>query len=151
MLQRRFKEFLSQRHCGRDLNGGGSNTDLILQSYDFCGDRVTPITRVATTGGNADPFAEPRDSVAVRADAGRCDLGVTCDPDADTCGAGIDFPLDASPQGSVSALFRSGTVDSASVCFHFGGEIKQDTQAVDGRTASFKASNAPAPSICPLP
>lgn len=71
---------------GRDLNGDGSNTDLILQMYDFCGDRVTPITKVATTGGNADPFAEPQASVAVRAEAGRCALGIGCDPDNDTCG-----------------------------------------------------------------
>ncbi len=72
---------------GLDLNNNGSNTDLILQSYDFCTGRTTVIGVVAETGGQ-DPLGTPDDSQVFLSPAGRCDLGVTCDPTNDLCGDG---------------------------------------------------------------
>ncbi len=79
---------------GRDLSGEGSTTDLVLQVYDFCGETVTPVGRVATgsggTGesGGQNPLEETQESRAFSAPAGRCDLGATCVPGSETCGDG---------------------------------------------------------------
>jgi cysteine-rich repeat protein len=72
---------------GQDLSGEGSTSDLVLQVYDFCGDTVTTIGRVALTPGQ-NPLDEPEESTVILSPAGRCDLGVTCDPENDACGDG---------------------------------------------------------------
>lgn len=72
---------------GLDLDGNGSRTDLVLQSFDFCSGRVTTIGVVEATTTNQDPLAEPDESRAFVTGAGRCDLGITCSTDAE-CGDG---------------------------------------------------------------
>ena len=69
----------------RDLNGNGIGGELILQVYDFCGDTITPVGPVKPGGANHNPLDEVDKSVAFAAQAGRCDLGVTCNPSMDTC------------------------------------------------------------------
>ncbi len=70
---------------GQDLNHDGTNTQLILQSFDFCTGRVTVIGAVASKPGQ-NPLDVSDDSQAFFSSAGRCDLGQTCDPNDDTCG-----------------------------------------------------------------
>ncbi len=72
---------------GQDLNRDGTSTQLILQSFDFCTSRVTVIGAVATAVGQ-NPLDVPDESHAFFSPAGRCDLGVTCDPGNDLCPAG---------------------------------------------------------------
>jgi hypothetical protein len=79
---------LEAEQGGLDLSGEGSVTDLVLQVYDFCGDRITPVSRVPKRAPAQDPLAEPDDSRAFETSAGRCDMGTTCDPMVDTCPAG---------------------------------------------------------------
>ena len=55
--------------------------------YDFCADRGTTIGRVSSDPHQA-PFDEPKKSGVFLSPAGRCDLGVSCDPNNDMCGAG---------------------------------------------------------------
>jgi Tol biopolymer transport system component len=74
-------------HGGQDLNHDGNNTELILQSFDFCTGRVTVIGAVSTQRGQ-NPLDQSDQSQAFFSPAGRCDLGVICDPDNDQCGAG---------------------------------------------------------------
>jgi len=73
---------------GRDLNGDGTTNQLILQVYDFCGDTVTVIGPVEEGTGGQDPLDDSQGSRVFVSAAGRCDRGVTCDPNSDTCGAG---------------------------------------------------------------
>lgn len=86
-----------------DLDGNGVDTDIVLQVFDFCALQPSPpsAARAASVGQGVvttigpvadvpgqDPLAEPEQSRAFVADAGRCDLGLTCDPDNDACGDG---------------------------------------------------------------
>ena len=71
---------LESQQGGLDLNGDGTTTQLILQQYDFCSDLVTVIAAISPTASGSDPFSTPQDSIAVRADAGRCKVAPTCDP-----------------------------------------------------------------------
>jgi Tol biopolymer transport system component len=73
---------------GRDLNGDGSNTGLILQVFDFCSGRTTPVAPVQPGTIAQDPLKEPDQSRAFSSPAGRCDLGITCNPQNDQCGNG---------------------------------------------------------------
>jgi Tol biopolymer transport system component len=58
---------------GRDLNGDGDATDLILQSLDVCTGMVTVIGAVDQTSGTAsDPLAEDVGSEVFVSAAGRC-------------------------------------------------------------------------------
>lgn len=79
-----------QDQGGLDLNGDGDRTGLILQSYDYCGDRVTPIARIDKSVGSQNPLdTVDRSAAFTAAGAGRCDLGTTCDPNLpSTCGSG---------------------------------------------------------------
>ncbi|MCC6763867.1 MAG: hypothetical protein IT293_04310 [Deltaproteobacteria bacterium] len=72
---------------GLDLNHDGNNTELILQSFDFCTGRVTVLGAVAAQGAQ-NPLDVSDDSHAFFSPAGRCDLGLTCDPSNDLCEAG---------------------------------------------------------------
>jgi Tol biopolymer transport system component len=74
-------------HGGLDLNHDGNNTELILQSFDFCSGRVTVIGAVSPIVGH-NPLDQPDESQAFFSPAGRCDLGVTCTPANDLCAAG---------------------------------------------------------------
>jgi Tol biopolymer transport system component len=79
---------LEQDQGGLDLNGDEDNTGLILQVYDFCGDRVTPVARVDSKTPGHNPLDQPDQSRAFKAPAGRCDLGA-CNPNGPpTCGTG---------------------------------------------------------------
>jgi len=75
---------LEAEQGGQDLNHDGTNEQLILQSFDFCTGRVTVIGAVSRQSGQ-NPLDVTDDSQTFFAPAGRCDLGVTCDPDADDC------------------------------------------------------------------
>jgi hypothetical protein len=73
---------------GLDLNRDGTNTQLILQSFDFCARRATVIAAVDPTApGAANPLGQPDESTVIVAQAGRCDVGGPCDPNNDMCGA----------------------------------------------------------------
>ena len=66
-----------------DLNGDGTNNQLILQVYDFCTGAVTQLGPVDQSGADGDPL-DIRDNTRVFvADAGRCDAGTTCLADSD--------------------------------------------------------------------
>jgi hypothetical protein len=72
---------------GSDLSGEGVFGDVVLQVYDFCGDRITPVGRVEKKSKEQDPLKEPEDSRAFKAPAGRCELSppVTCDVTVSAC------------------------------------------------------------------
>jgi len=72
---------------GQDLNHDGNATELILQSFDFCTGQVTVIGAVAPSSGQ-NPLDQTDEGHTFFSPAGRCDLGVVCDPSADACGAG---------------------------------------------------------------
>src|SRR5439155_12609459 len=58
---------------GRDLNGDGNATELILQSFDLCTGMITVIGAVDPTSGSAgDPLAEEVGSEVFVSTAGRC-------------------------------------------------------------------------------
>jgi cysteine-rich repeat protein len=61
--------------------------DLVLQVFDACAGVVTVVGTI-DPGSEIDPFGEIDDSTVVETPGGRCDLGVTCDPDDDQCGEG---------------------------------------------------------------
>jgi Tol biopolymer transport system component len=95
---------------GLDLSGEGNLTDLVLQVYDFCGDRVTPIARVkeGTASEGQDPLDEPDDSRAFTAPAGRCELAATCDPDGPpTCAEGAYCDADTCDTGAGLCRIRA--------------------------------------------
>ena len=94
---------------GQDLNGDGSNTQLILQSFDICSGRVTVIGPVAPAQpGAPDPFKDQLDSTVIRTAAGRCDLGLQCDPDASACPAGASCENDRCDAGAGYCLVHRG-------------------------------------------
>jgi hypothetical protein len=68
--------------AGLDLSGDAN--DLVLQVYDYCNDTVTVIGPV-NPGTGHDPIDDDDDSHVILVPAGRCDLGVLCDPDNDMC------------------------------------------------------------------
>src|SRR5262249_4155419 len=70
-----------------DLDGNNSHTDLVLQTYDFCSITPPPI-RPVPEGGGETPLNPHQGSTVLLSNAGRCDLGVTCDPNNDQCGNG---------------------------------------------------------------
>jgi Tol biopolymer transport system component len=63
-------------------------------------------------------------------------------------GSQIGFTLDELAQTSMAATFTFG---SSGLCMELGGDIKKDTPAGPGtgKTGTFKAKDAPAPTICP--
>jgi hypothetical protein len=63
-------------------------------------------------------------------------------------GAQIAFTLDEPTQGSLAAALSAGTEGA---CMLFGGEIKRDRPAVGNQSGLFKAKDAPAAPMCPLP
>jgi Tol biopolymer transport system component len=84
-----FLTYEPDQGVNQDLSGEGNLTDLVLQVYDVCGDHVTPIGRVDPKSKAQPPLDEPDKSHAFVAPAGRCDLGVTCDPNGlPSCGDG---------------------------------------------------------------
>jgi hypothetical protein len=70
---------------GLDLDGDGSGTGLVLQSFDFCAHRNTAIGAVHATAAGQSPLDEEK---AFTAGAGRCAMPspATCSADAN-CGA----------------------------------------------------------------
>lgn len=64
---------------GRDLNGDGDKSDLVLQHFDACTGALTPVAAVDEGPGRApDPTDDPEDgSGVVVTDAGRCFEGPT--------------------------------------------------------------------------
>ncbi|MGH3638868.1 MAG: TolB family protein [Mycobacterium sp.] len=78
---------LEAEQGGQDLNNDGTNNQLILQSFDFCTGRATVVGAVAEEAGQ-DPLDVSDESQVFFSPAGRCDLGVTCDPMNDMCGDG---------------------------------------------------------------
>lgn len=79
---------LEAQQGGRDLNGDGSADGLVLQVYDFCGGRVTPIGLVKPDVPHQDPLEDTDSSRAFVSPGGRCDTGAACTIAADTCGEG---------------------------------------------------------------
>jgi Tol biopolymer transport system component len=73
-----------------DLNGDGiQEDDIVLQVFDACTGAVTVLSTVDETDADADPLEILDDSSLTLTDGGRCDTGVTCDPDVPgVCGAG---------------------------------------------------------------
>jgi hypothetical protein len=57
----------------------------------------------------------------------------------------IAYSLNESQQGSVGAAVLAG---STRLCSVFGGDVKRDRPAADGRTGLFRAKNALAPASC---
>ncbi len=76
-----------QDHGGLDLSGEGDTDDLVLQVYDFCEDQCTSAGRL-DENRELDPQIVRDNSLIVLTEAGRCDLGLVCDPDLDTCEEG---------------------------------------------------------------
>ena len=71
-------------------------------------------------------------------------------------GAQISFTLDEMQQHSVAAKLTIGSgVDAPSYCVGFrdtdSGVVQADTQAASGSVGLFKAKNAPAVNVCPVP
>jgi Tol biopolymer transport system component len=80
---------------GRDLNGDGTNNQLILQSFDFCNEVTTVIGAIQPDTPKQNPFDSSDDSTAYTAPGGRCTLdGIVCDPNNDTCAAGARCEAD---------------------------------------------------------
>ncbi len=77
---------------GADLSGEGSNSDLVIQVFDFCTGTTTRIGRIGTTP-TPDPLEDGGESQVLVPDLGRCDLGITCASDA-VCGEGAFCELD---------------------------------------------------------
>jgi Tol biopolymer transport system component len=73
---------------GRDLNGDGTNNQLILQAFDFCNEVTTVIGPVQPDTPKQNPLDSSDQSTAFTAQAGRCTLAGACDPNNDTCDAG---------------------------------------------------------------
>ncbi len=71
---------------GRDLNGDGDASDVVLHTYDFCADVVEAITAV-TDDLVRNPFDVVDESRVLTMAGGRCDMGDTCGGAA-TCDAG---------------------------------------------------------------
>jgi Tol biopolymer transport system component len=68
-----------------DLNGDGTNSQIVVQTYDFCTQRTKTIG-VPLPGD--DPLDGGDENLNFFSEAGRCDLGLTCDPENDLCGEG---------------------------------------------------------------
>jgi cysteine-rich repeat protein len=98
---------LEAEQGGQDLSGEGSHTDLVLQVYDFCGDKVTTIGRIAPTDGQ-NPLDETEDSGVIIAPAGRCDLATTCDPTNDQCGDGAYCQDDTCDPATGTCVIHTG-------------------------------------------
>ena len=97
---------------GLDLSGEGSTTDLVLQVYDFCADRTTTIGRAASAGGH-NPLDESDDGRAFYSPAGRCDMGLTCEPDNDQCGEGAFCEDDRCDTATETCTVHTGISCSA--------------------------------------
>ncbi len=63
-------------------------------------------------------------------------------------GSQIGYSLDEPTQDMVGVQLRFAT---SAVCGVFGGSIKRDVGAADGKTGLFKAKDAPPPTACALP
>jgi Tol biopolymer transport system component len=84
-----FLTYEPDQGVNQDLSGEGHLTDLVLQVFDVCGDRVTPIGRVQPDAKGQNPIDETDHSRGFKAPAGRCELPSTCDvTGAPTCGDG---------------------------------------------------------------
>jgi hypothetical protein len=75
----------------RDLGGTPGANDILQQVCDFCTGSCIVIG--AVDGG--DPIGTPDETHVAVSNAGRCDLGVTCDPSNDLCDAGAFCQDDA--------------------------------------------------------
>ena len=64
-------------------------------------------------------------------------------------GEQIGLTLNEPAQGSLAVTFRLGT--DLPYCMEFGGTIKKDKPALNGKAGQFNAKGAPAPSVCPVP
>jgi len=71
---------------GRDLTGDGSNTQLVLQVYDFCTENVTTVGPV--TEGDPELLEAPDESTVILAEGGRCFLTTPPCAADDDCGDG---------------------------------------------------------------
>ncbi len=69
-----------------DLDKDGDKDDLVLQSYDFCGDVVTRHGAVSEDAVDLDPTEPDEQCQALVFDGGRCDEGA-CTDDTDCGGA----------------------------------------------------------------
>ena len=91
---------------GRDLDGDGTNTGLVLQVYDFCGDKVTVIGKVEQNVIGRDPLADTDESRAFVAPAGRCELPGPCDPSASACPGGSTCNRDLCDPATLTCVGR---------------------------------------------
>lgn len=82
-----FLTFESEQ--GEDLDGNGTSTGLVIQSFDACTGAVTVIGTV-DPDTTTDPLEEIDEGRVFTAPGGRCATtpAASCDPTADTCPAG---------------------------------------------------------------
>jgi len=73
---------------GVSLNDDLDTADVVVQLFDFCTGRTTPIATVDVDAPAQNPLDVADDSQVIVTEGGRCDTGITCDPDADACAAG---------------------------------------------------------------
>lgn len=70
------------------LNDDLDTSDVVVQVFDFCTGRSTPLTTVDVGAPMHDPLDVADDSQVVVSDGGRCDTGIACDPGNDACADG---------------------------------------------------------------
>jgi hypothetical protein len=88
---------------GRDLDGDGTGSGIVLQVYDFCGDTVTTIGRVQegqSSQSERDPLADTVESRAFVAPAGLCELSQPCVPGGNDCPEGAVCNTDTCSSGT---------------------------------------------------
>jgi len=73
---------------GVSLNDDLDTSDVVVQLFDFCSGRTTPIATVDVGASTQNPLAVADASQVIVTAGGRCDTGLACDPDADACDAG---------------------------------------------------------------
>jgi Tol biopolymer transport system component len=134
---------LEAEQGGQDLDGNGTNNGLVLQVYDFCADRVTTIGAVSPTAPTS-PLDETEKSGTIVVNAGRCDLGVSCDPNNDLCGPGAFCQNDSCDFGTGfcklhSDLACGSSADCQRCLLRQPGSCRADADCPAGTTCT----NAP--------
>ena len=90
------------------LNDDLDTSDVIVQVFDFCTRRSTPVATVDVGAPAQNPLDIADDSQVVVSEGGRCDTGIACDPGNDTCADGSACQRDECEfQGSGRCIIHS--------------------------------------------
>lgn len=98
---------------GVSLNDDLDTTDVVVQVFDFCTGRTTPLVTVDVDAPAQNPLDVADRSQVIVTPGGRCDTGLACNPNADACAAGSTCQRDR-------CNFQSGTcaIHTGVACFN---------------------------------